>query len=133
MSTFHGGPLDGVALVLRRSPPLLRAVYCSRRDEFDALDLLDDQVAKSETPYAYHRVGEPVVMMMDWTEGGRRRGGRVSSAEYCFIDSQPPEPVMRDNQSWQAWCRQWQAKSRIPSPGTASPAAITSNDEGRSP
>lgn len=107
MSIFHGGPADNVSLTLSRSPLLLRVVYDVNRDEFDALDQLDDALRQGETPYAYRRTGgQPFSGFIDYCgKDGRRRGQRFSEAEYQFIEQQPPLATMQDNAAWREWCQ----------------------------
>lgn len=105
MSTFNGGPADRITLDLSRAPLLLRVVYDSVRDEFDALDRVEDVVRPNETPYVYRRVSQPVVGFVDYRGKDRNLSHCFASADYRFVDPQPDKAVMADNAAWQSWCR----------------------------
>jgi hypothetical protein len=102
--------LDGPAaaclggLLLRRAPLYLR-VTRSPEGKWDALDQLTDTPAPGEVLYAYRRQSQSGAYFLDWTEGGRRRGGCFVQATYVFVPEQPPDAVMRDTQQWRAWAR----------------------------
>src|SRR4051812_7013019 len=111
MSTrFLDGPLAGVALQLRRSPVFLRAVL-NANGEADALDPVGDEPLADDRVAAYRRASFGGAYFLDWTEKGRRRGGRFAIATYAVVAEQPPDEVMRDRAQWQRWCWvQWQGR-----------------------
>lgn len=118
MTRFHGGPADGVTLALRRAPLYLRAVFNGQTSKWDALacraclqarqarrDQLTDEPGPEELLVAvYRRCGEAGVCMLDWTEKGRRRGGRFTMANYEFVEEQPDDETARSTEKWRAWC-----------------------------
>lgn len=105
MTKFLDGPAEGALLTIRRCPLYLRAVQ-GTDGKWDALDQLDDVAAPGETLVAYRRVGEAGVCLVDWTEGGRRRGGSFATGEYRVVEGQPDQKVMADNTLWRQWCQQ---------------------------
>ncbi|HEY1187150.1 MAG TPA: hypothetical protein VGE74_05800 [Gemmata sp.] len=115
MTRFTDGPAAGVVLSLRRAPLFLRVVR-DAAGKFDALDQLADEPAVDESLTAYVLAGEPSVMFLDWTEKGKRRGGRFVSASYRHVPDQPPDWVMRDQGAWRAWCAGAQQRQKNPTP-----------------
>jgi hypothetical protein len=110
MTKFINGPADGVTLMLRRASLLLRVVYSDTKDEFDALDWITDSPQWHEGVYVYRRIGEPMVMMIDYCDRRGRHGQRVASAEYEFLPAQPAEQYLRRPDAWQSWCRRAAAR-----------------------
>jgi len=106
MTEFDDGPAKGQVLQLRRAPLFLRVVLDTRsgKGEWDGLDQLDDTPRTYETVYVYRRVGAPGYYFPDWTEGGRRKGGRFARARYRFYGQQPGDATTRDTATWRAWC-----------------------------
>ncbi|MEM1207731.1 MAG: hypothetical protein AAGI54_00560 [Planctomycetota bacterium] len=108
MITFLDGPAADITLVLQRAPVFLRAVV-TKRGEWDALDLPDDEPKAGEQIHIYVRQGTPIVGFIDYRtgpKGGRRAGHPFASAEYRYAAEQPPDGVARDTKRWQAWCLQ---------------------------
>lgn len=106
MIRFLDGPAFGQALMLHRAPLYLRAVFGPRKkkEQWDALDQLDDEPKAGELVTVYRRVGPASACMVDWSQGGRRRGGRFAMAAYQVVAEQPDDATARDTQSWRAWC-----------------------------
>jgi hypothetical protein len=103
--SLHGGPADGVALVLKRAPLFLRVVYSEAKDDFDALDQLDDTPKSNETIYVYRRrAGAATYAFIDWHDGRGRKGARCAIAEYQFIEQQPGDAHTRGTNAWRRWC-----------------------------
>lgn len=104
MISFKGGPAERKTLMLKRAPLLLRVVNDTILGTWDACDQLADHVLAGEVPYAYRRVGDAGVVHIN---AGRRKGNATGfwpMAEYSYCDPQPPEEVMRDNDTWKRWC-----------------------------
>lgn len=118
MIRFKDGPASGLTLTLRRAPLYLRVVFNRKTDEWDALDQLDDVALPHELPIvAYRRVGAAGACFLDWTEKGRRRGGRFTMATYEVVDPQPDDATARDTGAWRGWCygQQQRDQERAPS------------------
>ena len=99
MTRLHGGPADGVTLMLQRAPIYLRAV-CIPGGDWDALDQLDDAPKASEQIIVYQRDGDG-----GWVHARTNRGCRwYTSAEYRVVDPQPDDTTVRDTASWRTWC-----------------------------
>ncbi len=108
MTKFLDGPCCGFKpLTLTRAPFFLRAVI-SEKNVLDALDSLDDEWRPGERLYAYRRVGDPVLAFVDKRDAktGKRIGFRMESGHYRFIEPQPAQEIMRDNNWWQQWCEE---------------------------
>lgn len=103
MSTFYGGPADGVALSFRLAPPFLRLTFNphNRKYKWDGLDQPQDTAAPHEVLHAYIRRKEPFVFHM---KAGKGMGGWWQDGEYDYLPEQPAEKIMRDNAAWKAWC-----------------------------
>ena len=99
MTRLHGGPADGVTLMLQRAPIYLRAVRSSGGD-WDALDQLTDAPRANEQIVVYALDGEAGRMHV------RARGGCqwYTTAEYRAVDPQPDDATVRDMASWRTWC-----------------------------
>ena len=99
MTQLHGGPADGVVLMLQRAPTYLRAV-CIPGGDWDALDQLNDAPKADEQITVYALDGEAGRMHV------RARGGCqwYTTAEYRVVDPQPDDAAVRDTASWRTWC-----------------------------
>jgi hypothetical protein len=103
MSTFHGGPADGVTLMLARAPLYLRVVTDQFAGKTDALDQLDDQADEHETIHVYRRRGDTRMAHINYGRQ-RSRSGFYSFADYDHVDTEPETAEqLRDNLAWQAW------------------------------
>lgn len=99
MIQFSGGPADDSVLDLRRIPLWLRVVI-DEAGEVDALDQLEDTVRDGETAYVYRRVGEVTRAIAC----SRSKGCMPwLSAKYEYVEGQPEQSILRDNEQWQAW------------------------------
>ena len=99
MTRLHGGPADGVTLMLQRAPIYLRAV-CIPGGDWDALNQLDDAPKASEQIIVYQRDGDG-----GWVHLRTNRGCRwYTSAEYRVLDLQPDDAAVRETAAWRAWC-----------------------------
>ena len=98
MTSLHGGPADGVMLMLHRAPTYLRVVR-SREGDWDALDQLDDVPQADEQIAVYALEGEAGGMHV------RARGGCewYTTAEYRAVDPQPEDATVRDTDAWRAF------------------------------
>ena len=104
MTTFEDGPAKDKTFILRRSPLFLRVVQ--QQDEWDALDLIDDQPQENESIFVYERNGKPGACFID----GPKVSGLYATARYRLLH--PPFPLddeLRDNEAWQKWCIQRKA------------------------
>lgn len=101
---FADGPAAEALLMLKRAPLFLRVVYNATEQRWDALDQLTDKPAATELIFVYRRQGEAAVAMIDWTERGRRVGGRFASATYSHVEPQPDDATVRATKLWQEWC-----------------------------
>lgn len=103
MIRFLDGPASRVVLCLRRAPVFLRAVFNprSRKDQWDALDELDDEAKPHEELYAYRRIGPKGRMHL---KACRAASGWYETGEYRLVDAQPDEATMRDTAAWRVWC-----------------------------
>lgn len=99
MTKFLDGPAMGAFLSLKRAPMFLRVV---RGRGFDALDQPDDTPAAHEELSAYVREGEASDIHIN---RGRKGSGFYKVAQYRYIEQQPDDATMRDNQKWQEWCQ----------------------------
>lgn len=105
MITFRDGPAEGQQIVLRRAPLMLRVVQ-KPDGKIDALDQLDDQPEPDETIAVYLRENEPMTAFLDWSEGGKRRGGVFLVATYHMAAIQPDSREdVETTEAWQAWAR----------------------------
>lgn len=103
MVTFTDGPAAGESLSLRRAPRFLRVTRFQRSGwVWDALDQFGDEPNPCETLYAYERVGEANYVHMRMSP--RSASGFYAMASYHFVPEQPSDQVMRDTDSWRAWC-----------------------------
>lgn len=103
MTQFTDGPAAGKALMLKRSPLYLRVVQ-GAKGQFDGLDQLIDTPSAGEFVIVYRRVSLDGHAMVDWTEGGRRRGGCFPCATYAVVAEQPDQGTATDTEKWRAWC-----------------------------
>lgn len=105
MTRIADGPAKGQSFTLQRSPVFLRLVL--KQQKWDALDLLDDEPATDEVPFAYRITGNPGSAFVDGRDPktGKRFGYRCAVAEYAFCNDQPSEATMRNNELWAAWCK----------------------------
>lgn len=105
MTKFHNGPAHDVTLLLRRIPAarFIRAVV-NPAGEWDALDMLDDTAAPSETIYAYKIKAGTEPSWCHLNMGRKSGSGMYQIAEYEFIEQQPADEDLRENPKWQAWC-----------------------------
>lgn len=96
-TTFVDGPGKLVTLYLKRSPVYLRVVRDKRSYWINALDELGDRARFHEEIFAYQRewVGEPA----------QRGSETFETATYKLLVVQPSDTVMRNEESWQNWCR----------------------------
>jgi hypothetical protein len=85
MTTFTGGPADGKAMRLRRSPLFLRVAFTG--DGIRVLDRLGDNPLVGEGVACYRRL--TVV---------------AAHSRYDLSDEQPCDATMRYERNWQAWC-----------------------------
>ena len=115
MIQFTDGPAAGRTLMLQRAPLFLRVTYDPNRLKWDALDQLADVPIAPEEITVYRRVGEPSAAYLDWTERGRRRGGKFAIATYVLASEQPDDATARDTKKWRKWCwAQVRAKPAAP-------------------
>lgn len=114
MIRFSDGPAEGQYLMLRRAPLYLRVVFDTIEQKWDALDQIPDAPAAGDVIYVYRREGAAGYAMIDWTERGRRRGGRFASGVYQLAAEQPDDATARDKDKWQAWCWEQFKRSREP-------------------
>jgi hypothetical protein len=104
VTKFREGPAAGVSLELRRAPKYLRVV-CSQSTGWDALDQLDDTPKPEEKIYAYLLVEDRGSVFVDGRDKkGKRTGGLYRMAAYAYIESQPPDVVLRSTVQWREWC-----------------------------
>lgn len=104
MIRFRDGPAKEALLMLKRAPLFLRVVFNTLKQEWNALDQLTDKPDPGEVIFVYRRVGEPSYAMIDWTERGRRVGGKFAGANYRHVAEQPDDATVRDQTRWQEWC-----------------------------
>lgn len=104
MTTFVDGPAKGRTLMLKRSPKYLRVTEAAGKQEFDALDQVNDKPEITEHLYAY-------VVSKTLGTAHLKMGGKSKSAsgfypivEYSFLPVQPTDAIMRSNERWQEWC-----------------------------
>lgn len=115
MTRFLDGPAKGVLLMLRRTPLYLRVTVNRQgiKDKWDALDQLSDEPHTAESVYVYRRASRDGTVHIDYTDKSRRRRGDwFSSASYKFVEVQPAESVLRDNEQWRAWAVEEQAREK---------------------
>lgn len=99
MTDLKDGPAAGKTLMLHRSPFYLRVTWSPESNKFDACDQVGDMPYGHEDIFVYRRVAI----------GGRihiNPGGWYNRVTYKLNPDQPPDAVMRDNEKWQAWCRE---------------------------
>lgn len=104
MIRFVDGPAAEALLMLKRAPLFLRVVFNTEEQQWDALDQLIDKPKAADAIFVYRRQGDANVAMIDWTEKGRRVGGRFASATYSYVEPQPDDATMRDTKLWREWC-----------------------------
>lgn len=105
MTRFLDGPAIGQTLMLKRTVVFLRVTAqilpeSGKVKNWDALDQWEDTPNPDERLYAYklvRNVGTAHVNM------GRGRGGFYPINEYSFVEHQPSQEVMRDNDKWTFW------------------------------
>jgi len=105
MTMLENGPAHGVTLFLQRAPFLLRVTQKQVGNEWDALDQLSDKAEADENIFVYY--AQPKRMGMAFFDGvkdGRRCGWWSVCASYQFLESQPPDKAIRDNDEWVLWC-----------------------------
>lgn len=107
MITFLDGPAEGQELWVRRAPILLRVVYDSRTDHWDALDQLHDEPAEIENIWVYQLQGKAGWIQL-CTRGPQRGkvSGRYMTGEYALVPDQPTQALLRDTQQWREWAEQ---------------------------
>lgn len=106
MSSFKGGPADGVGLMLRSAPPLLRVTGNPRakKHQFDALDQPEDEPKPHERLYLYERVSEPFPYHVSARgKGASAMRGVWTRADYRYALVQPSDETMRSAGLWNAY------------------------------
>lgn len=103
MTEFLDGPLKGATLMLRRSPPFLRATRkaVDGKYVFDALDQLEDTPEAKESLSCYYRVADDGWLHLKMQGKG---SGTYRRATYALYTIQPDDTTMRDTRKWRAWC-----------------------------
>jgi len=88
MTRFLDGPAEGVRLMLRNAPAVLRVVR-STDGTWDALDMPGDEPGRDEEIFLYRRVGPAGWAHVDYRDRrGRRTGQTVARADYRVIEAQ---------------------------------------------
>lgn len=110
MTHFIGGPAEGKAdgLCFNRAPYFLRLTYEDGRGgtkatgKWDCLNELSDHARPHESLYCYRQVSNRghVHICRSREHGG---GGYFVQATYEFVESQPDDATMRDNERWTEW------------------------------
>ena len=98
--SFKNGPASGKTLRLYRAPYFLRVVWSPGLQDWDALDLLDDEPCVDEKLVAYRMAGQPMRMHLNYGGG---RGEWLDSVEYVAVDPQPADEDMRMTDAWHRW------------------------------
>ncbi len=106
MITLVGGPVGSplgkaTGLCIRRSPIFLRITQQGKK--LDALDQLYDHADPGETLYAYKLLASEGTCHIN---RGRHGSGFFVMARYGFIEPQPSDEIMRDNEAWSKWCHE---------------------------
>lgn len=114
MIRFLDGPAIGQTLLVRRAPIYLRVTH---NVGWDALDQLKDAPEPQEQVYAYRRAGPKHSLHLLCARGrnGANASGWYESADYRFIDPQPPEEILRDNPRWREWAERERQKDNAAS------------------
>lgn len=99
MTKFTDGPAQGITLMLRRVPILLRVTRNSK-SEFDALNEPDDTANADETLFVYRRFGDIGTVHINAKRG---RGGFFPMAQYKLEPDPPTDGILRDNAKWREW------------------------------
>ena len=104
MISFINGPAHGRCLMLSRTPRLLRVVI-GPNDKLDALDQLEDVADASERIYVYRLTKYGGTLCID----GEKFRSISHMATYTFmeppfLEAQPEESQIRDNDAWHKWC-----------------------------
>jgi len=103
MTTFQDGPAQGKTLMLQRCPFFLRVV--TKRGALDALDQVGDTPSPAESIHVYLRQPGAAMNAIHLNTGRKPGGGWFARADYKLSPVQPPEPILRNNADWQAWCQ----------------------------
>lgn len=103
MIRFIDGPAVGHPLLLARAPLYLRVVIDAVEGTVDALDQLTDEASPCEVILAYRRRGKAGSCHVCFSTPRGRRGAWYATGDYEMVPDQPPDEVMRDNESWRQW------------------------------
>lgn len=103
MIKFADGPAEGVTLMLRRAPFFLRVVQ-NPKDEWDALDQLDDAPLPSDRIVVYAKVKDGGNVHVLVRGKNRKACGWYAVADYAVWHLQPGDKTLRDKALWQSWC-----------------------------
>lgn len=95
MTTFHGGPANGITLWLKGSPALLRVVKHPRKG-WDALDQRGDLPDFDDEVFVY-------ILRSIHGKICVRPGGCFPHADYDYYAIQPDDATVRGIGSWRAW------------------------------
>lgn len=112
MTSFFDGPAKDRLLTLQRSPVFLRVTV--EGDKLDALDQLEDEPTEREQLHVYRRIGEAGRAMVDGCDPKthKRFGYMCTIAAYRYFKTQPSDEIMRDTDSWRAWCAERQQEDK---------------------
>jgi hypothetical protein len=78
---FIDGPAQGVTLLLRAAPEVLRVVR-AEDGTWDALDQPGDEPRAGEEVFVYRREGRAGVAMLDFARGSKYRSGAYAAGRY---------------------------------------------------
>lgn len=97
MTTFKDGPAQGQTLMLITTPIFLRVT--EQNGKWDALNIKGDKALPAEKLHAYLLVEHRGSAFVD----GKRCRGRFPLVTYAYIEAQPGDHIMRDNEAWVRW------------------------------
>lgn len=109
MTTFVDGPAKGQTLMLKRAARFLRVT--EENGKFDALDQLGDSPKAAEKLFAYEIEGPPGYAFVDFGGKQRTASGRYAIASYRFVPEQPSDDRLRNEELWDAWCKEMANKT----------------------
>lgn len=101
MTRFLDGPAMGQTLMLIRTPIFLRVTQRTdiKLDKWDALNMPSDKALPEERLYAYLLVEHHGHAFID----GTHCRGHFPMVAYAYIEAQPVDAMMRDNDAWARW------------------------------
>lgn len=100
MISFLDGPAVGQNLTVRRAKFFLRVTVDG--DKWDCLNEYWDTARPHENLFVYIAVEKATAVHLKMAK--RSESGWYALCQYRFLEPQPPDDAIRDNEKWRAWC-----------------------------